>query len=114
MKYASTILVSLLIIVAVLIPGSKIPDVQVVGFDKLVHLCMFGTWALAWRYDFRIHYRPFVAFSVGFAFSVLTEFLQVFAEGRTFDGWDIMADGIGLALGLLVSRQVLAFLGFLR
>ena len=51
MKYA-TLTVSILIIIAVLIPGSNLPDVNIGGYDKLIHIGMFFTWALAVRFDF--------------------------------------------------------------
>lgn len=68
---------------------------------------MFAMWALAVRYDF--HAKPFkffVIFSAGVLFSVLTEVLQILVEGRSFDIFDMLADVIGLIIGLLVSGPV--------
>lgn len=115
MKFLPTAIISVLIIVAVLLPGSQIPDVSIVGFDKFVHVGMFGTWALAVRYDFR--HKPFsflLAVGIGLLFSLGTEVLQVFVEGRTFDGWDIAADAVGLLIGFLVASPVLRAVGVLR
>jgi VanZ family protein len=46
-------------------------------------------------------------FLAGLAFSLLTELLQLLVEGRTFDPYDMLADAVGLMIGLLVSGPVL-------
>jgi VanZ family protein len=107
MKYA-TVIVSLLIIIAVLIPGSNLPDVSLGGLDKIVHIGMFATWAVAIRYDFYNKGFKFLPlFLAGLAFSLLTELVQLMVEGRTFDVYDMLADAIGLLIGLLISGQIL-------
>lgn len=111
MKYA-TIIVSALIITIVLVPGPNLPDMpSFVGFDKLVHIGLFGLWALAVRYDFNsANFNFFTAFIAGVCFSIFTEILQLFVEGRSFDLYDMVADAIGLIAGLLVSGFLLRFL----
>ena len=107
MKYA-TLLVSLLIIIAVLIPGSDLPSVSIGGFDKIVHIAMFAVWAIAVRYDFNApRFKYFLVFACGLVFSVVTEVLQLLVEGRSFDLYDMAADAIGLIIGLLLSSTVL-------
>lgn len=114
MKYA-TVIVSLLIIVAVLIPGPNLPDVNIGGFDKVIHIGMFGLWAVAVRYDFNSKsFKFFIVFLAGMLFSMLTEILQLLVEGRSFDIYDMAADGIGLIGGLLVSGKILKLLGKLK
>jgi VanZ family protein len=109
-KYA-TIIVSSLIIIAVLIPGSNLPDVKIVGFDKVVHIGLFGLWAIAFRYDFNTPSFKFsLAFAIGMAFSLTTEVLQLLVEGRSFDTYDLIADAIGLIAGLGVSGIALKLL----
>lgn len=103
MKYATAV-VSILIIIAVLIPGSNLPDVGMGGFDKIVHIGMFTVWAWAIRWDFQSEKFPYaIVFVTGLLFSLLTEVLQLLVEGRSFDIYDMAADMIGLALGLLTS-----------
>jgi VanZ family protein len=106
MKFA-TLTVSLLILVAVLIPGRNLPSVKLIGFDKIVHVGMFGLWAIAARYDQRT--KPFkyvLAFFIGLTFSIVTETLQLRVEGRTFDGYDVAADVVGLILGFAASQKL--------
>ena len=110
MKYATTI-VTILILIAVLIPGSNLPDVNIFGFDKVVHVGMFGLWAIAVRHDFNSpEFKFFVAFIVGLSFSLLTEVLQILVEGRSFDVFDIVADAIGLGTGFAASGILLRWL----
>lgn len=107
MKYA-TIVVSLLIIIAVLIPGRNLPDVSIGGYDKLIHLIMFAVWAVAVRYDFRTKPVGNIAIILaGLLFSCLTEVLQILVEGRSFDIYDMAADTIGVVVGLLISKPLL-------
>lgn len=115
MKYLFTGIVSVLILIAVLIPGSDLPNVDFVGFDKVVHIGMFGAWAMAVYYDFSVRgLRHVWAFIAGLAFSLFTEIVQLFVEGRTFDWSDMVADAIGLILGLTIGAWVVRKLFGLR
>ena len=109
MKYA-TALASLLIIIAVLIPGKDLPDVNIGGYDKLIHMAMFAGWALAVRYDFDRSLNVFIVFAAGLAFSAITEVLQILVEGRSFDIYEMAADAVGLVLGLWLGRPLLTLL----
>jgi VanZ family protein len=110
MRYATPI-VSLLIIIAVLIPGKDLPDVNIGGYDKIIHMAMFAVWGVAVRYDFNA--RPFnflLVFLAGISFSALTEILQLLVEGRSFDLYDMAADAIGLIVGLMAGKSVLSWI----
>lgn len=114
MKYA-TLVVSILIIIAVLIPGGNLPDVSIGGFDKLIHFGMFAVWVIAVRYDFT--HKPFpwlLSFITGLLFSGLTEVLQLVVEGRSFDLYDMVADTLGLLAGLLLSGPVVKWVNRIR
>lgn len=114
MRYA-TVVVSVLIVIAVLIPGKDLPDVNIGGYDKLIHMIMFAAWAVAVRYDSRRRPLNFmIVLLTGIAFSALTEVLQLLVEGRSFDLYDMAADALGLVVGLLVSGPILAFIGARR
>ena len=114
MKYA-TATVSLLIIIAVLIPGSDLPDVDIGGYDKLIHMGMFAVWAVAVRHDFSTRALSAIAVVVaGLLFSALTELLQLLVEGRSFDAYDMAADTLGLLVGLLIAKPLLGWLAKFR
>lgn len=108
MKYL-TLVVSTLIIIAVLIPGSNIPDVKIVGVDKIVHIGMFAALSVSLRFDFP-HLRWWHILAIGIIFSFLTEVLQLLTEDRSFDLYDMVSDAIGLALGLLVAKPFVKIL----
>ena len=108
----ASIIVSVLIIIAVLIPGPNLPDVSIGGFDKVIHVVMFLTWAIAVRFDFRSRsFSAWVVFLTGIVFSLLTEILQRLVEGRSFDIYDMAADAVGLLIGLLIGKKVLFLFG---
>jgi len=110
MRYA-TVAVSVLIVIAVLIPGKDLPDVNIGGYDKLIHIVMFVAWAVAVRYDSGARPLNFtVVLLTGAAFSALTELLQLVVEGRSFDIYDMAADMAGLVVGLVVAGPLLAFI----
>lgn len=110
MKYLATIAATVLILIAVLLPGSKVPDVGFSGIDKLAHFTLFYLWSLAIRFDFEKNFKWIVVLSVGVAFSFLTEVLQIVVEGRTFDYYDIVMDAIGLAVGLASGTMMIKLL----
>jgi VanZ family protein len=107
-----TIIVSILIVIAVLIPGPNLPDVSIGGFDKVIHIAMFLAWAIAVRFDFRSRsFNSRVVFLAGILFSLMTEILQLLVEGRSFDIYDMAADAVGLLAGLLIGKKLLTLFG---
>jgi hypothetical protein len=105
-RYWPTIVVSLFILIVVLLPGSRVPDVKLVGFDKIVHVIMFCTWAIALRNDFQ-NWRITRVILFGLFFSLLTEVFQIFVEDRSFDWYDTIADAVGLILGCVIAKPFL-------
>lgn len=107
MKYWPTISITVLILVAVLLPGSKVPDIGFSGIDKPAHFTLFFLWSLAVRYDFTRNFNRMIAWIVGVLFSISTEVLQIFVEDRSFDLWDLVTDALGLSVGLVVGAATL-------
>lgn len=97
MKYLPTILVTIIIFVLVLWPGSKLPQTQL-PVDKLVHFLLFATWAVAARNDF--NWKWFVVLSAGLAVALCSELVQLATKDRSFDTMDLLADSAGLVFGL--------------
>lgn len=88
------------ILLAFSIPGPELPDVDIVGVDKLVHFGLFFVLAglAAWP---RPVYHPGTVLTAGAAYAVLTECYQwVMPLGRSFDGLDVVANLIGLLAGV--------------
>ena len=89
-----------------LLPGSAVPDVGSFGLDKIIHFFLFFSWAIAVRFDFP-HLNKLFVFIIGVVFSCLTETLQLFTEDRSFDYFDMLADAVGIATGLILSGLVI-------
>ena len=103
----ATAIVVVLILIAVLMPGSTLPrGPQIPGFDKIVHFAMFFALALAVRFDFRPigGRRLLVALAVAAAFAAITELCQLFVPGRSCDVFDLLTDVAGFVAGLLAQR----------
>lgn len=105
-KYKFTIVTVLLILIAVLMPGQSVPEVDVPGIDKLVHCGMFGMLTFCFYFEYYRDRKMLPHFlSVLLAvclFGLATEVMQLFAESRSFDLSDLAADAIGsLAAGIL-------------
>jgi VanZ family protein len=111
MKYLLTTLSTLIILVAVLLPGSKVPDVSIVGIDKAAHFVLFAMWTIALRHDFDQGFKWAWALVVGLTFSVLTEVLQITVEGRAPDWLDVIWDAAGLLFGLAFGTMLLSWAG---
>lgn len=110
-----TIVIALL----TLIPGNYIP--KVVTFidwlspDKLVHLFMFGLFIILLIEGFkRMKTIGFLgdktilaSFVIGMVFAIFTEAMQKFAiPGRNGNIYDLLADILGLGLGILIWRII--------
>jgi VanZ family protein len=106
-----TVLATALILVAVTIPGNALPDMPATwfGIDKIAHLLMFLVWAAAVHADFDLAtFRQILPAFIGCAvFSVLTEILQLFAEGRSFDLFDSAFDMLGFIIGVFARNFLL-------
>jgi len=109
LKYLLTTLSTLVILVAVMLPGSKVPDVNIIGIDKAAHFILFATWAIAVRHDFDQRFKWAWAFGVGLTFSVLTEVLQIRIDGRAADWMDVIWDAAGLLFGIVFGTMLLGW-----
>lgn len=105
MKYIFTILITVLILTAVLLPGSKIPETSIPGVDKIVHFLLFAGWTVAITHDFNVKwYKVLIA---GLLFALLTELIQIPIEKRTFDLNDLLADTAGILFGMANAAWII-------
>ena len=114
LKLCSTIFLpaawTILTIVLLCIPGSDLPTdssfvFQIDGFDKFIHVILFGGLVLFWgfylkRTDSRKEQRFIVIIILSsIALGIILEFIQLFfIPDRSFDKWDILADSAGAVL----------------
>lgn len=88
------------------LPRAQLPEVGFPGIDKLEHGLAYGLLAAAlargWRWQ-----RPswpslrtwLVASLAALAYGLSDELHQLLVPGRMFDAADLLADGVGAALG---------------
>lgn len=85
------------------IPGHSVPQSALFTFDKLGHFGMFFIGALLWLRAWPD--RAMRVFVAGLALSVGTELWQGLIPliGRSADPLDVLADVVGLAVGLALA-----------
>jgi len=97
------------------VPGSDIPQASFLDeiyFDKWVHIGLFSglTFLTAWPFVVKNMASRKLLIKIGTSFiiyGVLMEFVQKYlALERSFDGWDMLADGTGCFLGFLVANNL--------
>ncbi len=98
---------TLVILAALLLPGDSIPEVSLVGFDKLAHLTVFLVFGWLWMaaLDLPSARRAWWVFVGGCVYAVGTELLQAgLPLGRSPEVFDLAADALGTLVGVLAYR----------
>ena len=72
------------------------------GVDKLLHVFVFIFVGLSAKWP--LNHAFWSAAALGVTFGVADELHQYFVPGRHCDGWDILADGIGVLLGCALGN----------
>ncbi len=100
---------TLLILIAVLIPGSDLPSVGVNGVDKVAHIVLFAGFGWLWMAALTrpLRTRTSLVLASGLALAVMTEVLQgILPVNRSPEGLDLVADAVGIVLAVLAYRVV--------
>jgi hypothetical protein len=95
-----SILLTLLVAVLCFMPSQDLPKGP---DDKTAHLLAFGALSFSWLMFQKSYSKTFWMLS---AFAVWIEIVQYCLPAhfhRSFDLWDIFADGIGLFMGLVLG-----------
>lgn len=97
---------TLLIFIGCLTPGRELPHVNVPFIDKWTHLVMFGAFTFLWlcaRPAFT-WVRVFLLLLIAIALGGVIEGLQGWLTflGRSMELMDVVADGVGAVLGIIV------------
>ncbi len=99
---------TLLLVILLCIPGSRCQALSLFGWkhlDKFVHIFLFGMNVLFWGWHYGAVSRESNELRKIFLFTTMAtialgialEFVQLyFIPNRSFDGYDIIADAIGL------------------
>ena len=93
--------VASVVLVLALMP--LVPHMPTTGWDKANHLLAFAV--LAWL-GYRAYPQRMASVLSGLlAYGALIEILQSFTSYRSADWHDLLADGLGLLLGWLLTRM---------
>ena len=98
-----------LILIGSSIPGGAVPDVFHLTWDKLLHIaeyCILGI--LGFRYLSILLKQPlFGIIIIGITIGIIDEIYQGIIPGRFTSSTDVIADGIGVISGALISKYSL-------
>jgi len=97
---------TVLILIACLIPGDEVPDVQVPLIDKYVHFIIFAGCSFLWLCTAPLApvRRSILVFVACIALGYIVELLQGsgITTGRSYDMFDVLADAIGSLIGVIL------------
>ncbi len=106
MRLASVVLLAYwaLIFVGTHLPSARMPSLH--ASDKLCHFLAFAglTFLLCWAIpSSRVSWGKILvlAGAIALTYAMLDEWSQQFIPGRTSDIWDVAADAVGIALGII-------------
>jgi len=98
------------------LPGSVFPQkswFDKIWLDKWIHICLFSVMVFLWCWFVKKakgkKIRVFIGLALcSFAYGIAMEFVQkYFIPNRSFEVKDMIADGVGSALGLLIAFKFL-------
>ncbi len=94
-------------IIATTIPNSSIPMEYILGYDKLLHIIKFVAFMIIlYRFlhysDIKYTYKLTI-YIVLLLFPFVDEGIQRFIPSRSYSVWDLLADYIGIFIGLLLN-----------
>lgn len=91
---------TILILLACSWPGSNLPEAPIVGFDKVVHVGLFAGFTFLWLFRYPKQQTRIII--LGISYGVFIEIYQKYTPlNRSFDWWDILADSVGVLVGVL-------------
>ena len=108
-NFKFTLIIMLLVLVAVLMPSSGTPTVEIPHADKIVHAGMFVVLTVCFYLEYLSAKKELpnaiCVFMGIIAFGGLTEVLQSLTPDRTMDIYDLVADTIG-GLTVIVAMKL--------
>jgi VanZ family protein len=107
------------VLITIIIPRNDIPKGSewldlILDFDKMIHAVMFGILALLFMYPFfhaeltEIKKKKIVLLIAVLtcAWGYITECIQLYVPGRSYDLVDWTADSIGCLFAWLIARKI--------
>jgi len=94
------------------IPSEKIPRMDILSFDKIIHAGIYLIATILIYLSIR-EYRPFdtgkiawLTFAITLLYGLSDEIHQYFVPGRHSSIWDFVADTAGITIGILIVHVV--------
>ena len=108
---------ALTIALLTLFPAKHLPNLvtwDLLHFDKVIHIGMFGILTFLLIIGFKKQYRYMIlrynaikaALGLSFAYGVIIEFIQFFVPNRGFQFGDILADAIGCFIAYIFFKLI--------
>jgi len=104
----------LLIFVLSSVPGRNLPEMPAQNADKVVHGLVYGMLGALFQRAVRRTWRvsgpaaAAIAVVLATAYGVTDELHQLLTPGRSADVYDVFADAVGAAMGVLAMSILLA------
>lgn len=92
----------ILLVVGSLTPAQHVPAVTVQ--DKVLHFVAYAVVAILAMLSIRSPRHRMIGLAALVLLGIALELAQVFVPGRSFDLWDLAANGGGVLIGLPASR----------
>ncbi|MBN9483345.1 MAG: hypothetical protein BGO70_12760 [Bacteroidetes bacterium 43-93] len=102
---------TLLILFLCFLPGRDLPEVNVPLIDKWAHVILFGVFTFLWHSTVptRSYAYKIILLAVAIFLGGLVEYVQGhYVPQRSQDMMDVLADGIGGILGIIVYTAIYA------
>ena len=105
-----SIIYTLALIIASLITLNSVPSLGSSFDDKIYHIVAYTGLAFLWASyfkPFKTNYIPFAVFFLAAFLGFILELLQYLVNpNRTYDTYDLIANGIGAIFGTLIATQI--------
>jgi VanZ family protein len=86
---------------------SKLPELGIENIDKLIHFLYYipgGFFCFLYLERYEVRSKK-LSFLLCIIISLIDEFIQSFIPGRNSDIFDILADSLGIALGIILGSM---------
>lgn len=120
-SFMPAIIVFVIVTILLCLPGHTLPSTggnwfQLYQVDKIIHVCLFASLVYSFSKPIQlkgilnaviIYIYKLIAI-IGIVYGIIIELVQKYLiAGRSFDGWDILADAIGCYIGYRIATYML-------
>lgn len=103
----------LLVTVMMLIPTSGSSYINLPHSDKIFHIAIYGilfvVWAMSCKVDRNRRYLLWTIVVLLTLYGIIIELIQgEWIESRTSDIWDVIANSVGILLGMVIFHKLIS------